>query len=116
MEGLFLWLAPGAGGLAHAKLRIQLGHAAHVSQCLTVFAASGTVFQTNGRFEHIPFLAHALDAYTVIDTTDNIIDTDIRRARHSRNHYRKTLHGFKMSVSLRDFLHCLACAVYTAIA
>jgi hypothetical protein len=53
-------------------------HPAHVccayqSGSRIVFATSGAVFQTNGRFEHIPFLAHALDACAAIDTTDNII-------------------------------------------
>ena len=55
-------------GLAHTWVRIQLRHAAPAIQFLTVFASSGAVFQTNDKFEHIPFLAHWLEAHFVIDT------------------------------------------------
>jgi hypothetical protein len=34
-----------------------------------LFAASGAVFQTNDKFEHIPFLAHTLNAYPAIETS-----------------------------------------------
>ena len=49
--------------LAHARVRTQLEHAAPASQFLTVFASSGAVFQTNDRFEHIPFLTYAMGAH-----------------------------------------------------
>ena len=62
-------LALGAGGLASSWVRSQLTHAAHASQFLTVFTSSGAVFQTYGKFEHIPFLAHPLSACPVIDAT-----------------------------------------------
>ena len=65
-------LSPGSEGLSYAWVRIQLGPAAHASQCLTVFAASGPVFQTKSVFEHIPFLAHALDACAAIGTYERI--------------------------------------------
>jgi hypothetical protein len=54
--------------LSRAWIRIQLSHAAPASQFLTVFASAGAVFQTNDRFEHIPFLAHPLEAHFAIDT------------------------------------------------
>jgi len=44
--GCIGWLSLGAGGLAYSRVRSQLEHAAHASQFLTVFAASGAVFQT----------------------------------------------------------------------
>ena len=57
------WLTLLAKGSTHAWIRIQLGPAAQASQCLTVFAASGAVYQTNYEFEHNPCLAHPLDAW-----------------------------------------------------
>ena len=47
-----------ANGLACSWVRTQLGHALHASRFLTVFASSGSAFQTNNEFERIPFLAH----------------------------------------------------------
>ena len=53
-----------AEGLAHAWGRIQLKHAKHANPLPGLCSlCQGLFFKLNDKFEHIPFLAHPLNAH-----------------------------------------------------